>query len=378
LWIIVGGGRKLNNIRSILENQKINNFILEGQKDLSEIYSYHQIADVVLLSLKGTEFISCTIPGKLSTYLNSNRFILGFVKGESKKIIEDSKIGISVDPNKPQELAKKILFLKNNREYMNNLLKNNLGAEYLKKHFNKKKILEDLYLIIDELFYSYEKIQLIKDEKTIPFGKNFILSGLNLAFLGYFGSGIIKLKNYLYHWPDGVFKNKFFNKNVKKISGMQLIRNLSVPDFIKNIYILGNLSEVSKKYLKFKFKKQNIIHIDLPMDNHENLYNFCKINFNNDDLIICTLPTPKQELLAIKISENSKYFKIICIGGALVVASGEEKVVPEFLDNMGLEWIWRLRTDTSRRIRRLLITFLYYVIANLKSKYSKLKTKLII
>ncbi len=242
----------------------------------------------------------------------------------------------------------------------------------------KKKILENLYLIIDELFYSYEKIQLIKNTQDIPFGENFILSGLNLAFLGYFGSGKIKLKNYLYHWPDGVFKNKFFNKDIKKISGMQLIKNLLVPDFIKNIYILGNLSDVSKKYLKFKFKKQNIIHIALPMNCRTNLYNFCKINFNNDDLIICTLPTPKQELLAIKISENSKYFKIICIGGALVVASGEEKAVPEFLDNLGLEWVWRLRTDTFRRIRRLLITFLYYVIANLKSKYSKLKTKIII
>ncbi len=139
MWIIVGGGRKLNKIQNILENEKITNFILEGQKDLSEIYSYHQIADVVLVSLKGTEFISCTIPGKLSTYLNSNKFILGFVKGESKKIIEESKIGISVDPDKPQELAEKILFLKNNREYMNNILKNNLGNKYLETNFDKKK-----------------------------------------------------------------------------------------------------------------------------------------------------------------------------------------------------------------------------------------------
>jgi len=376
-WIIVGGGRKLNQIQNILETEKITNFFLEGQKDIKEINSYHQIADVVLLSLKGTEFISCTIPGKLSTYLNSNKFILGFVKGESKKIIEESKIGVSVDPDDPQKLAEKILFLKNNKGYINNILKNNSGKKYLETNFDKKKNLENLLMIIDKLFNSYEKIQLIKNTKTIPFDKNFILSGLNLAFLGYFGFGKIKLKDYLYHWPDGVFKNKFFNKDIKKVSGMQLIKNLLVPDFIKNIYILGNLSEVSKKYLKFKFKKQNIIHIALPIDNHENLYNFCKINFNNDDLAICTLPTPKQELLATKISENSKYFKIICIGGALVVAAGEEKAVPEFLDNLGLEWLWRLRNDTLRRLKRLIVTFFYYIISNLKSKYLKLKTKIV-
>jgi len=377
-WIIIGGGRKLNDIQTFLKNKKITNFILEGQKDIAEIYSYHQIADVVLVSLKGTEFISCTIPGKLSTYLKCGKFVLGFVKGESKKIIDESKAGASVDPNKPEELAKKIFFLKNNREYINKVLKNSLGTKYLETNFNKEKILKNFKMIIRKLFSSYEKIQLIKDAKDIPFSKNFILSGLNLAFLGYFGSGIVKLNKDLYHWPDGIFKNKFFEKNIKKLSGMQLIRNLLIPDFIKNIYVLGNLSEISKKYLKFKFKKQNIIHIALPIDNHTNLYNLCKKNFNNDDLIICTLPTPKQELLAQKISENSKYFKIMCIGGALVVASGEEKAVPEFLDNLGLEWLWRLRNDTPRRLKRLLVTFFYFVIADLKFKYSILKTKIII
>ncbi|MBM4210724.1 MAG: glycosyltransferase family 4 protein, partial [Gammaproteobacteria bacterium] len=208
MWIIVGGGRKLNEIRNLLETEKITNFFLEGQKDISEIYTFHQIADIVLLSLKGTEFISCTIPGKLSTYLDSKKFILGFVKGESKKIIEESKTGICVDPDKPQELAEKILFLKNNREYMNNILKKNLGKKYLETNFDKKKILENFYQIINDLFDSYKKIQLIKNTQHIPFGENFILSGLNLAFLGYFGSGKIKLNNYLYHWPDGVFKNK--------------------------------------------------------------------------------------------------------------------------------------------------------------------------
>jgi exopolysaccharide biosynthesis WecB/TagA/CpsF family protein len=378
LWIIVGSGREFSKIKIFLEKKKIRNFILEGQANFDEINTYHKIADVFLLSLKGTKFISYTIPGKLSTYLTANKFILGFVRGESVKIIQEAKSGIIIDPDNPQELAEKILLIKNNKDYINKFKKEGLGKKYVEENFNKKKILKQLMLNLNRLFSSYDKIQLVKNVEAIPFSKNFILAGLNLAFLGYLSSGLIKLNNNIYNWPDGIFKNRFFTKDVEKISGFKIISNLLIPDFIKNIYILGNLSEISKKYLKLKFKKQNIIHLDLPLDNHENLYSLCKKDYNKDDLIICTLPTPKQELLALKISENSKNFKIICIGGALVVASGEEKLVPNFLDNLGLEWIWRLRTDTRRRIKRLIFTFLYYLLGELKFKYSKLKKILVV
>lgn len=38
--------------------------------------------------------------------------------------------------------------------------------------------------------------------------------------------------------------------------------------------------------------------------------------------------------------------------------SGDEKPVPNFLTN--LEFIWRLKSDPIRRIKRLLISFFYF------------------
>ena len=57
--------------------------------------------------------------------------------------------------------------------------------------------------------------------------------------------------------------------------------------------------------------------------------------------------------------ENNKYFKIICIGGSINMLSGVERQVPDIFFN--IEFIWRLRYETKRRLRRLMITFLQYL-----------------
>ena len=38
------------------------------------------------------------------------------------------------------------------------------------------------------------------------------------------------------------------------------------------------------------------------------------------------------------------------------MVSGEEKIAPESIENMNLEWIWRLRTNTLFRLKRLFVT----------------------
>jgi len=139
--------------------------------------------------------------------------------------------------------------------------------------------------------------------------------------------------------------------------------------------VVGNLSSVSKLFLEEKFKKK-IIHIELPYGSPENLYKCCP-DFNYEDLIICTLPTPKQEYLADIISRKQKYYKILCLGGAVEMASGEDRPVPEFFDKIGLEFLWRLRKETLRRLKRLLLTSIYFLYAQVLFKYSLIKKEII-
>jgi glycosyltransferase involved in cell wall biosynthesis len=372
-WIIVGAGRELENIKKIVSKENLKNFILVGQKTKEEVDYYHSIATVLFVSLKSGNAISSTIPGKLQTYLKTNKFILGMIAGEGKKIIEESGVGFCVDPDEPQELIKKILYLRTHPEIIAKISNSNLGQTYLNKNFNKDIILEDLIKYFNKAYDTLDKIKIVKNASEIPYDKNFALSGLNLAFLGYLQSKKIKLHKYLLNWPDGIFKSRFYGKNIPKVSGLNLLNSIKIPNFIENIHIIGSLTKNSKEFLSKKFSDFKVIHANLPYDKIENLCKLCPTGFTSKDLIICTLPTPKQEQLSEYIINNNKHFKIICIGGAVAVASGDEMPVPDIFNKLNVEFLWRLRSDTRRRVFRLIHTFIFFIYGELTFRYKRIK-----
>jgi exopolysaccharide biosynthesis WecB/TagA/CpsF family protein len=164
---------------------------------------------------------------------------------------------------------------------------------------------------------------------------------------------------------------------MKKIPGRKIVEELKIPNFIKQIYVFGNLNVHSKKYL-YELYHRKILHITLPVDNVDNLHkNFCNIQFLDTDLIFLTLPTPKQEQFAELIMKNNKFYKIICIGGAINMASGLEKPVPTLMERLNLEFIWRLRTDTIRRLKRLIVSAAFYFLGEISFKFKNLNKKIL-
>ena len=74
------------------------------------------------------------------------------------------------------------------------------------------------------------------------------------------------------------------------------------------------------------------------------------------------------EFLA-KANDN---FKIICIGASINIVSGHEKPVPKILYSMNLEWLWRLRNDSKRRLTRIFQSYFFFTLSYYKKKYSNL------
>ena len=90
-----------------------------------------------------------------------------------------------------------------------------------------------------------------------------------------------------------------------------------------------------------------------------------------NELIFLTLPTPKQEQAADYYHKINLNTKIVCIGGGLAIAAGDEKEVPQIFDFLGLEWLWRLRYETKRRLKRLITSAYYMMKYLLFGKYLK-------
>ena len=229
--------------------------------------------------------------------------------------------------------------------------------------YNKNEINKTFKLfnfLFEYTYYQKNSFKIIDNVKKIPFEKNFILSGMNLAFLGYFANKEVFTKKSLFHWPDGIWLKKHID--IQKIPGRDLIKNLKIPKNINKLIVLGNLSNYSRKYLKKKFKLE-VINQKLPFGNIKKIVK-TKISLANNALTLITLPTPKQEKLAYYLSKKNLDYKIICIGASIAIASGEEKQVPYILRNY--EFLWRLRNDFFRRSKRIIETFFYY----LKGRYA--------
>ena len=213
------------------------------------------------------------------------------------------------------------------------------------KHYSLKKVKGDSLIVYPKI------IEKLKKKKN-----GFILSGLNLAFIGFIDK--IEPDRRFKLWPDGIFSKLFINKTTK-FAGRKILNELE-SWCKKEIIVVGNLNKKSIIFLKKK-KIRIKKYIKLPIGSINqikkiiNKYPFEKIKKNS--IIIITLPTPKQELIAKEIfSQNSK-INTLCLGGALNIASGHESPVPKLLENLGLEFFWRLKTDPLRRSIRLIKSF---------------------
>ena len=370
-WIIAGGGRKVLDLKNFSKANNLSNILFIKNQPIKKINKVFNLADILLLPLKAGKFGSYTIPGKFQTYLRVNKPILCHAKGEVYNLVKNNRLGLVSKPGQILSLEKNI--------YKFLHLKKTGNLKFFIDQSKRRELLEEFSFkkiqnTIDIIFKKYRKINkkliLIPRASKIPFSKNFNLSALNLAFLAGLSSGEIKLTKNMYVWPDGIFANKIFqfNKSIKKVSGRSLLKNLKIPMNIKKIHIIGNLPEVCKNFCEKKFKRP-IIHYEMPYTTIEKMYDLVPKNFKKSDLIILTLPTPKQELVSAYISENSKNYKIINLGGAINMLSGLEKPVPKIFEKY-FESLWRLQYDPFRRIIRLYKTSVQYLISDLRGKYS--------
>ena len=146
-----------------------------------------------------------------------------------------------------------------------------------------------------------------------------------------------------------------------------------MPRDIKNVYLCGKKSKKQIDYIENKLERK-IDFLELPY--FKNFIETSKFRtyLKDNSVVILNISTPKQEIIAkniLKFNKNKKIF-IFCLGGGVAMATGEEEVVPEKIENLNLEWLWRLRTDTYFRLKRLIYTasvFIFKKFSNFSKKF---------
>jgi hypothetical protein len=192
--------------------------------------------------------------------------------------------------------------------------------------------------------------EVVNINKLISTKKNFILSAFNLSAYAYIFQNKINISEDIYFWQDGLF-SKFFFKEYSKLPGRRLITNLKISKNIKSIFVIGSMTSAARFFLERKYKVP-IKHIELPFGSIKKILKHAP-ETRSSELILITLPSPKQEIFANYMLKKNKNSKIICIGGGIAIAAKDEKPCPKFLEEFYLEFLWRLQYQTKRRLIRL-------------------------
>lgn len=203
------------------------------------------------------------------------------------------------------------------------------------------------------------KIQVINSKNVTNFIQTHrktgvILSALNLFMLGFLRQHP-EFPNSAIFWCDGLMGALFMKAkgySTKRLRGIEMLKVALEANSGRSVCIIGSCSDFGKKVL---------VQHGVEITQHYNLDSLNLDNFDcsslslSSDFVLVTLPSPKQELLSLKLASipaNSD-MHFFCIGGALNMLAHPELDCPRYFRVLGLEFLFRLRTDTVRRTNRL-------------------------
>jgi N-acetylglucosaminyldiphosphoundecaprenol N-acetyl-beta-D-mannosaminyltransferase len=175
-------------------------------------------------------------------------------------------------------------------------------------------------------------------------------------------------KNALLVLPDGmsiIFASKILGYRLKgRCAGVDLFPEICKIAALlnKNIFILGGTNgseKLAEKKLKNLYPSMNIISYS-PINGFENnkketLKIIKLINHSNSNILIICVGSPKSEKWFFR---NANWLKIdlaFSLGHALEIFAGTKKRAPQWIQNAGLEWLYRFIHEPKRLWKRYLI-----------------------
>lgn len=183
--------------------------------------------------------------------------------------------------------------------------------------------------------------------------------------------------------PDGIGTaiglRLIYGERVSRTTGIGVMRHLlDLADRKKyKVFIFGsklNVNEVASSNIQSSYPSLDIAgtqHGYLSKEEDEVLVR--RINSLGVDILFVGLGSPKQEKWIHRYKKFLKVKIIIGIGGSLEVLAGIIPAAPLWLQNIGLEWLYRLIREPSRFKRQMVLPWFAFEV--LKEKIILLSLK---
>lgn len=160
-------------------------------------------------------------------------------------------------------------------------------------------------------------------------------------------------------------------KRIDRVYGPDLMLKILEKEqsnhYIKNHYFLAPNKETTYKLKNLLKKHHKTVDAGfgfLPKDSSREteISVLQKIIKKKPDIVWLGIGSPKQIELASYLKNHSTGSKIFCVGAAFEFLTKQKKQAPRFLQNSGLEWLFRLLSEPKRLWRRYLVIIPKYLL----------------
>ncbi len=140
---IVGDGRLKQELESLVKEYGITeNVVFYGNQKREDMPRFYQMADVLLITLRGNNEVGNTMPGKLQMYMTTGKPILGAINGAASEVIKEAKCGACVEAGDYVGLAKLMQAYISNPKAYNDCGKN--ARLFFREHFTLEHFMDRL------------------------------------------------------------------------------------------------------------------------------------------------------------------------------------------------------------------------------------------
>lgn len=123
-FLFVGGGSTEKDLIEEVEKSNLKNVKFLGKFPMTDVSEIVNFSDVSMISFLDIPILYTNSPNKLFDSLSAGKPIIVNSAGWTKDIAEKYHCGFYVNPNRPEELAQKVLYLKDNPELVKEMGQN--------------------------------------------------------------------------------------------------------------------------------------------------------------------------------------------------------------------------------------------------------------
>jgi colanic acid biosynthesis glycosyl transferase WcaI len=149
VFLLIGEGAEKSRMMSVARELRLNNVRFLHQQPREQIPAYICASDACLVTLRKNEVFKTVIPTKMLEFMSCARPVILGVDGQARRIVEDARAGIFVEPENSEQIANAITQLSSSAELREQLGRN--GRRHIIQHFSRAETARAYISILEEL-----------------------------------------------------------------------------------------------------------------------------------------------------------------------------------------------------------------------------------